>query len=184
MEEVKNAITLILNYIGEDVTREGLKLTPTRVLEGYKNIFSGYSQPKVEILSNKLGKAEQNDVILFEEIDFFSSCEHHFIPFFGKIKIAYIPNQHAIGFGTILKLVTAITRRLQLQEKIAQEIANFLQESELNPKGVFVQIEGQHFCVLAKSGNSSKPITVKNMITTGEFKEKINLEKLNILSQQ
>lgn len=181
MEEIKNAITLILNYIGEDTTREGLKLTPERVLESYQNIFSGYKQPKPEISSNRLGNAEENDMILFEAMDFFSTCEHHFIPFFGKVKIAYIPNQHAIGFDTVLKLVNYTTRKLQLQEKIAQKIANFLQESELKPKGVFVQIEAQHFCVLAKNGNASKPITVKNIVTTGEFKEKINLEKLNIL---
>ena len=183
MEKEQNAIKTFLSFIGEDASCNNLLKTPQRMLEGYKNILSGYNVDAKSIIANQFSDACSNDIICFDEIDFFSICEHHILPFFGKIKIAYIPNKFAIGFNTITKLVDAVTRRLQLQEKIAKEIGDIIQHSLLAPLGVFVKIEAEHFCVLAKSQNSSKPFMVKNIYTTEDFKKTESLQKLNLIEK-
>jgi GTP cyclohydrolase I len=151
------------------------------MLEGYKNILSGYNSNYSSIIQNRFSEAENNEIILFEKIDFFSMCEHHVMPFFGEVQIAYIPREKSIGFGTISKLVEVVTRRLQLQERIARDIGDVMQFSPLNPLGVFVSVSAHHFCVLAKSSKNSKPSLVKNLYTTGDFKQEQNLQKLNLL---
>jgi GTP cyclohydrolase I len=181
MEDKKNAVKLLLSHFGEEDFREELKLTPERMLTGYKNILSGYDFDYYSIIQNNFSNAEKNDIILFEKIDFFSMCEHHIMPFFGEVQIAYIPREKSIGFGTVAKLVEAVTRRLQLQERVGREIGEIIQSSLLNPLGVFVSITGHHFCVLTKPNKSSKPSLVKTLYTTGDFKEDSNLQKLSIL---
>lgn len=177
---MEQSIKKIFSHIGEDVSRSEISLTPARMIEGYKNIFSGYSEEPSKIIGNVFSHVETNDIILFEKIDFFSTCEHHFIPFFGKIQVAYIPNKNVIGFSRVTLLVSAITRRMQIQERIAFEISNILQNSLLKPEGVFVKIEGNHFCHLAKEKTSS-PLVLKNICTTGSFKSQENIQKLQLM---
>ena len=181
MEDVADAIKLFLTSLGEDVSRKSLLNTPKRVIEGYQQILFGYKINLKDVIQNKFSCSFNNEIIIFDEIKFFSVCEHHFIPFFGKIRIAYMPNQFAIGFGTINRLVEAITRRLQLQENIANQIASIIQESALNPLGVFVFIEGNHFCTLSKNPHDSHPLLVKNFCTTKDFKKQENIQKLELI---
>ena len=144
------ALTFLIKSITGQETLQHLIQTPERILKSYENIFSGYKINKEEIIGNNFSNAENNEIILFDKIDFFSTCEHHLIPFFGQIQIAYIANKNAIGFGKIAELVLSITRKLQLQERITSEVANIIQNSHLNPLGVFVKIEASHFCIIAK----------------------------------
>lgn len=174
----KNSIEKILFYIG--ASKEDCSDIPEKVIESYHNLFCGYKKNYKDVIGSKFEKNKQNDIILFEEIDFFSTCKHHMIPFFGKIQIAYIPNKNIIGFSRINELVFLITRKLQLQEDIAYEIANEIQNSNLEPYGVFVQINGTHFCNLAKE-KTSKPVKMKNFITTGEFKKQDILNRLQLI---
>ncbi len=156
--------------------------TSERMLKGYKNILSGYEIDYKNLIQNRFSNAESNDIITFEKIDFFSMCEHHFIPFFGEIQISYIPKKNAIGFGAIISLVEAISRRLQLQERITREIAETIQESALNPSGVCVIISANHFCTLAKTKGQHKPSLVKTIFTTGGFNDEKSLKKLQLLT--
>jgi GTP cyclohydrolase I len=180
MEEVKQAIKTILKHIGEDVSRKELLKTPDRMLESYKEIFSGYAEKSGNIIGNTFSEVETDEIIVFENIDFFSTCEHHFAPFFGQISIAYIPSKQAVGFGRITNLIKAVTRTLQIQERIAFEIGTLLQKSLLNPTGVFVKVEGRHFCNISVE-KTSKPLVLKTIFTTGEFKKPENIEKLKLL---
>jgi GTP cyclohydrolase I len=180
MEEVKQAIKTILQHIGEDVSRKELIKTPGRILESYKEIFSGYKEESDKIIGDTFSEIETDEIIFFENIDFFSTCEHHFAPFFGQISIAYIPNKKAIGFGRITNLIKSITRKLQIQERIAFEIGTLLEKSPLNPAGVFIKIEGKHFCNISGE-KTSKPLVLKTIFTTGEFKKPENIEKLKLL---
>jgi GTP cyclohydrolase IA len=184
MNKEEEALKIFLSFLGEDVNSQDLLKTPSRMLEGYKNILSGNNIKHNILLDNNLIKVIGNDIICFDEIDFFSLCKHHFLPFFGTLKIAYIPNEFGVGFNTILRIVEGATRRLQLQEDIIKEIGNALQESILNPLGIYVEIRAKHFCVLAKNSNSSKPFNVKNVYTTKAFKEAINIQKLNAILQK
>jgi GTP cyclohydrolase I len=166
--EEQNAVKLLLTNLGENTNRKELLETPTRFVNGYKNILSGYNVDASKIISSKLPKAQNNSLIAFEDIEFFSMCEHHFLPFFGTIKITFEPNEYGIGFNTISNLVQAVTRKLQLQERIAKEIGDILISSPLNPKTVLVEIDGQHFCVLSKMPSSSRPIKMKNIYKAGQ----------------
>jgi GTP cyclohydrolase I len=181
MEEKKNAIKLLLSHVGKDFSKKELELISERMLNGYSNILRGYNSDFQKIIKNSFSNSENNEIIAFDKIDFFSMCEHHFIPFFGEIQIAYIPNKKAIGFSTILEIVESITRRLQLQERIARQIAETIQSSYLEPLGVFTSISAYHFCVLSKEKKGSKPSLVKNLFTTGDFKKESNLQKLNLI---
>lgn len=173
-------IANLLSFIGENVDRDGIKATPRRVLESYKSIFSGYQKDYQMVLGDVFSKSQSNDLIKFDKINFFSTCEHHFIPFFGQIKVIYMPSEYIVGIGRIVDLVKAVTRKLQVQERIAFEIATTIQESNLKPRGVFVEITAQHLCSYAKDCNSDPNILV-NIYTTGEFTKQENLTKLILL---
>lgn len=177
---IHKSIENIIEFIGDDPSKKDLLLTAERVVKSYDLIFSGYKQNIEEIMDASFLEIDGNDIVMFEKIGFFSICKHHFLPFFGNIQIGYIPNKKIVGFGTIENLVKAVTRKLQIQENIIEEIANTIQSSNLQPKGVFVKIEAEHLCIFSKR-EDGKPITLKNIITTGDFKLEENLKKLEII---
>ncbi len=144
-EKIKTAIKLLLKAIGEDVHREGLKNTPQRVADMYEEIFSGIKQnpyDQIKVFCNE----EHDEMIILKDIPFFSICEHHLLPFFGKTHIAYIPkNNKLIGLSKLARIVDIYSKRLQLQERLTTQIADLLIKA-INPLGVFVILEAEHLC--------------------------------------
>lgn len=176
---LEECIRKILQEIGEDPAREELKQTPARMVSGYKHIFSGYGKNYQDIIGDSFIKGNNNDIVLFNNMKFISTCEHHFLPFYGCVEIAYIPNQNLLSLGRAAGLVLAVTRKMQIQERITFEVANALQESSLSPAGVSISVEAKHFCACA-SGELA-PSTLKTFHATGEFRLTDNLFKLSLL---
>jgi GTP cyclohydrolase I len=144
---VAKSIETILRYIGEDPTREGLRDTPARVVRAMAEHFSGYSQDPRQFLRRTFEHIDGYDeLVLVSDIDVHSHCEHHMVPFVGKAHVAYIPNGRVVGLSKLARVVDAFAKRLQVQEKLTAQIANLIQET-LNPQGVAVIIQCQHFCM-------------------------------------
>lgn len=167
-EKIKRAVRLFLEGIGEDASREGLIETPDRVARMCEEIFGGLEADSAAVLS-KTFRASDNSIVLEKDIDFFSTCEHHLLPFFGKAYIAYIPNARVAGLSKLARTVEVFARRPQLQEQLTAQIADALMEN-LHPKGVMVVMEAQHMCMtmrgIKKPG--SKTLT---FVCRGEFEE-------------
>lgn len=171
-EKIMEGVKLILEGIGEDVNREGLIETPDRIARMYMEIFEGIGQDAKEVLS-KTFKVESNDLVLEKDITFYSMCEHHLVPFFGKAHIAYIPNGKVAGLSKLARTIEIYAKKPQLQERLTTEVADAVMEY-LDAKGVMVVIEGEHTCMTMRG--VKKPGT-KTVTTTyrGVFKEDIQL---------
>jgi len=150
----------LLTCIGEDPEREGLRKTPKRFLEAWKYINSGYDKIPKDVVNGALFKAEDSNMVIVKDIDFFSTCEHHLLPFFGKIHVAYIPDKKVIGLSKIPRIVEIFSRRLQIQERMVSQIADSIMET-LKPKGVAVIAEGTHTCMVIRGVEkvNSKTVT-------------------------
>jgi GTP cyclohydrolase I len=142
-------VRAILEQIGEDPTREGLAKTPARVARAYEFLTSGYAQDPKAVINGALFVEEYSEMILCRDIDFFSLCEHHLLPFFGKCHVAYLPDKKVVGLSKIPRVVEVFSRRLQIQEKLTTQIAKAI-ETAVKPKGVGVVIEALHLCVMAR----------------------------------
>ena len=136
----------MLNLVGEDPHREGLAKTPERVFKAYEFLTSGYSQDPKVVLNDALFDSSNNEMVLVRDIEFYSLCEHHLLPFFGRVHVAYIPNHKVVGLSKIPRMVNIFARRLQIQEQLTEQIAEAVQEV-IKPKGVGVVIEARHMCV-------------------------------------
>jgi GTP cyclohydrolase I len=146
-DAVEDAVRLILRHVGEDPEREGLKLTPGRVRHALEFLTRGYKDdPKVAINGAVFSEEEYQEIILCRDLDFYSLCEHHLLPFFGKAHLAYLPNRRIIGISKLARLVEIYARRLQVQERLTTQIAHTLME-ELEPLGVAVVLEAEHLCM-------------------------------------
>ena len=165
-EKIEAGVRLILEGIGEDPHREGLLDTPDRIARMYEEIFGGLTLTAEEPLS-KTFHVKDNAMVLEKDITFYSTCEHHLLPFYGKAHIAYIPKGEVVGLSKLARTVEVFARRLQLQEQLTGQIADAL-EKELNPKGVMVMIEAEHMCMtmrgIKKPGSQTVTI-VKRGIT-------------------
>ena len=149
-DEAEKAVRLLLEYIGEDLSREGLAETPKRVVKSYKELFSGYMIDPAEILDKRFHDiSTYQDIILLRDIDFSSLCEHHMLPFTGRVDIAYIPNGFVVGVSKIARLVDAFAKRLQIQEKMTAQIADCFQEL-VNPLGVAIRVTATHSCMTSR----------------------------------
>ncbi|MBI5754950.1 GTP cyclohydrolase I FolE [Candidatus Peregrinibacteria bacterium] len=167
----ENLIRSILSHIGEDPDREGLKGTPERVIKAYEKLFSGYRKRPKDILTVFDGE-HYDEMIVARDIEFYSMCEHHILPFFGKAHIGYIPNGKIIGLSKIPRLVEIFARRLQNQERLTSQIAESLHEL-LNPKGVGVVLEAKHFCMMCR-GVEKQNSTILTSSLLGLFKNTMN----------
>lgn len=147
-DKIEEHIKEILKLIGEDVEREGLIETPARVTRMYEEIFAGYEVEPREVLGAVFDENHE-ELVIVKDIVYYSQCEHHMAPFFGKVHIGYLPSGKIVGLSKLARLVEAVTRRLQVQERITSTIANVLDE-ELDPQGVFVVVEGEHLCMCAR----------------------------------
>ncbi|WP_027431564.1 GTP cyclohydrolase I FolE [Lachnospira multipara] len=167
-EKIKEGVRLILEGIGEDVNREGLLETPDRVAKMYHELAAGYSDDAKEHLSKRF-HVDNSDIVMEKDIYFYSLCEHHMLPFYGKAAIAYIPNGEVVGLSKIARTVEVYARRLQIQEQLTNQIADAFMK-ELNCKGVMVHIEAEHMCMtmrgIKKPG--SKTVTV---VKRGAFED-------------
>jgi GTP cyclohydrolase I len=170
-QKIEEYIKNILVELGENTEREGLINTPKRVAKSYKSLFSGYGKNPSEILT-VFDDEHYDEMIVVKDVEFYSFCEHHMLPFFGKAHIGYIPNGKIIGLSKIPRIVDIFSRRLQNQERITQQIATSLMEL-LQPKGVGVVLEAQHFCMMAR-GVEKQNSVVRTSAMKGIFKERDN----------
>ena len=149
-----------LKELGEDPSREGLERTPARVANAYKYLTSGYEQDVGEVLNDALFTEEYDEMVVVKDIDFYSLCEHHLLPFFGKCHIAYMPSKKIVGLSKMPRLVEMFSRRLQVQERLTTQIAQTIDEV-LQPRGVAVVMEALHMCMLMRGveKQNSKAVT-------------------------
>jgi len=166
-EEIIRSIKNIITAIGEDSTREGLSKTPERVAKSYKKLFEGYTKNPKDLVTVFDGE-KYDEMIICKDIDFYSTCEHHMLPFFGKVSIGYIPNKKIIGLSKMPRLVEIFARRLQNQERLTTQIAQKLLEL-LDAKGVGVVVEARHFCMMAR-GVEKQNASMTTSACVGLFK--------------
>ncbi len=167
---IEEAVRNILVAVGEDPDREGLLKTPERVARAYDELLAGYSVEPLAMINNACFEANYNEMVVVKDIDFYSLCEHHMLPFFGRVDIAYIPNDKVLGLSKIPRVVEMFSRRLQLQERMTQEIANFLDEL-LHPEGVAVLVTGQHLCSMMRGVKKANAKMVTQAML-GKFEDK------------
>ncbi|MEO0430776.1 MAG: GTP cyclohydrolase I FolE [Cyanobacteria bacterium J06656_5] len=148
-EDMRQAVRTLLLGLGEDPDREGLRDTPKRVVKALKFLTSGYHQSLDELLNGAVFHEDANEMVLIRDIDLFSSCEHHILPILGRAHVAYIPNGKVIGLSKIARICEMYGRRLQVQERLTQQIANALQ-GLLQPQGVAVVVEASHMCMVMR----------------------------------
>ncbi len=162
----------ILQLIGEDPDREGLKQTPVRVAKALNFLMMGYSQNPCEIINSAKFREEYKQMVIVKDIELYSMCEHHMLPFFGKAHVAYIPNGYITGLSKIARVVEAFARRLQVQERLTVQIRDCLQDC-LSPLGVAVVIEAQHMCMQIRGVQKQHPVTTTSAFT-GVFLDQLN----------
>lgn len=148
-EAIKKAVENILRAVGEDPQREGLLSTPKRVAGAYTELLSGYRTDPAEVINNAVFDVEYDDMVIVRDIEYFSLCEHHMLPFMGHAHIAYIPGERVIGLSKIPRIVDMFSRRLQVQERLTRQIAEFI-ETVLGAKGVAVMMDGMHMCSMMR----------------------------------
>lgn len=165
-ERIEYHVKEILKLIGENVEREGLLETPARVARMYEEIFAGYSVDPREALGVTFDE-QHEELVIIKDIVYYSQCEHHMAPFFGKIHVGYLPSGKIAGLSKFARLVEAVTRRLQVQERITSEIADILVEV-LKPNGVMVVVEGEHLCMCARGVKKPGSKTVTSAVR-GQF---------------
>ena len=170
-EAIPHFISEIIPMIGEDANREGLIKTPDRVAKALLYLTKGYHQNPEEILKSALFKENYRQMVIVKDIDLFSLCEHHMLPFFGKAHVAYIPNGYITGLSKIARVVDVFARRLQVQERLTTQIKDCIQNT-LNPMGVMVVIEAQHMCMQMRGVQKQNSVT-----TTSDFTGVFNQQK-------
>lgn len=167
-EQIEYHVEKILQLIGEDPSREGLLETPARVTRMYEEIFGGYSVDPREALGVTFDESHE-ELVIVKDIVYYSQCEHHMAPFFGKVHIGYVPSGRIAGLSKLARLVEAVSRRLQVQERITAQIADIMAEV-LTPHGVMVVVEGEHLCMCARGVKKPGSKTV-TMASRGTFRE-------------
>ncbi|MEM7033694.1 MAG: GTP cyclohydrolase I FolE [Chloroflexota bacterium] len=166
---IENAVYQILQNIGEDPDREGLERTPNRVARMYDELTAGYHVDPAKLINGALFNVEYDEMVVVKNIDYFSLCEHHMLPFHGRIHVAYIPDEQVIGLSKIPRIVDMFSQRLQIQERLTQDIARFI-ERVLDPQGVAVVAEGVHMCSMMR-GVKKANSTMVTQAFLGDFQD-------------
>ena len=173
---VEEAVRTLIHWTGDDPLREGLLDTPKRVAEGFEEFFSGYKQNPQEILEGGFSKVGgYKDIVLVQRVPFYSHCEHHMIPFFGHASIAYVPSDRVVGFSRIIRVLHAFSRRLQIQERLTQQIADTIHDV-LQPEGVAVLLSAEHLC-MSMRGIRQEGVQVRTHSFTGLFTKEDQQER-------
>jgi GTP cyclohydrolase I len=172
IKEIASMYYRILKLIGEDPEREGLERTPVRVAKALNYLTMGYNHNACEIINSAKFKEDYKQMVIVKDIDLYSMCEHHMLPFYGKAHVAYIPDGYITGLSKIARVVEAFSRRLQVQERLTMQIRDCLQDC-LNPLGVAVVIEAQHMCMQIRGVQKQNSVTTTSAFT-GIFLEKLN----------
>jgi GTP cyclohydrolase I len=165
-QQLQEAIEQILVLVGEDPTREGLIKTPERVAKMFHFLTKGYTQDIDEVLNGALFSIKYDEMVIVKDIDFFSLCEHHLVPFFGKCHIAYLPDKKVIGLSKLPRIVEVFSRRLQVQERLTQQIAEIIQE-KIRPQGVAVVMEAQHLCMMMRGVEKQNATAITSAMLGG-----------------
>lgn len=183
-QRVRDAVEVLLAEVGEDPTREGLARTPARVASALRFLTSGYDTDVEAVVNDALFTVDCSEMVIVRDIDFYSLCEHHLLPFFGKCHVAYLPRTHVIGLSKIPRLVEMFSRRLQVQERLTNQIATTLADA-LNPLGVGVVIEATHLCMLMRGVEQQNSFAVTSAMLGG-FREdaRTRMEFLELLKQR
>jgi len=188
-DSINKAIEILLASIGEDPDRQGLKGTPDRISRMYTEIFDGYRTDPDKLINDALFDVNYNEMVIVKDISYTSMCEHHMLPFFGRAHVAYIPNGKVIGLSKIPRIVDMFSHRLQIQEKLTSQIADFL-ETALDPLGVAVVVEGLHLCSMMRGVKkaSARMVTsamrrnfLENRRTRSEFLEHLERSSKDML---
>jgi GTP cyclohydrolase IA len=158
----------ILDSVGEDISREGLEKTPERAAKAMQFLTQGYELDAAEIIKSAMFKEDYSEMVIVKDIELYSMCEHHILPFFGKVHIAYIPNGYVVGLSKLPRVVDVFARRLQVQERLTDQILHAIHEN-LNPLGVAVVIEAAHMCMMMRGVQKQNSMTTTSAFT-GEFK--------------
>ena len=180
-EELSKSYKNILQLIGEDTTRGGLDKTPERVAKSMQFLLQGYKIDPVEILKSAMFKEDYRQMVIVKDIEIYSICEHHLLPFFGKAHVAYIPNGTITGLSKIARVVDVFARRLQVQERLTSQIKNCIQDT-LKPLGVAVVIEAQHLCMQMRGIQKQHSITTTSDFTGAFQKEATRDEFIKLIS--
>lgn len=181
IERIANQYKSILSDIGENSEREGLLKTPERVAKAMLFLTHGYDANPAEILRSAMFKEDYSQMVIVKDIEIYSLCEHHLLPFFGKAHIAYIPNGHIVGLSKIPRVADAFARRLQVQERLTNEIRDCIQET-LNPAGVAVVIECKHLCMSMRGIQKQNSVTTTSAFTGAFENEKTRAEFMRLIT--
>lgn len=173
----------ILEVIGEDPSREGLEKTPERVAKAMQYLTHGYDLNPHEILRSAMFKEDYRQMVIVKDIEIYSMCEHHMLPFIGKAHVAYIPNGHIVGLSKIPRVVDAYARRLQVQERLTTQIKDCIQET-LNPLGVAVVIEAHHMCMMMRGIQKQNSVTTTSDFTGAFLTDKTRAEFIHLLGSK
>ena len=168
---MEDLITQIITQIGEDSQREGLLKTPKRAAKALKFLTKGYDEKLEDIINGSVFHAEDNEMVVIRDIEFYSLCEHHMLPFYGKCHIGYIPNKSILGLSKFARITDHFARRLQVQERLTTQIADAVQEI-LQPLGVGVTIEASHLCMMMRGVQKQNSFTITNSLR-GVFKSDV-----------
>lgn len=166
---IETAVRTILQQVGEDPERDGLKGTPNRIARMYDELLAGYRVDPVKLVNGALFDVAYDEMVVVKEIEYFSMCEHHMLPFYGRVHVAYVPSDKIIGLSKIPRIVDMFARRLQVQERMTQQIAQMIDEV-LRPRGVAVAVEGSHMCSMMRGVKKEHPV-MATRIFLGVFKE-------------
>lgn len=170
----------IIPLLGEDPEREGLQKTPLRVAKAMQILTRGYTQDPHKVLTDALFEEKYNQMVIVKDIDFFSLCEHHMLPFYGKVHVAYIPNGHITGLSKIARVVDIFSHRLQVQERLTQQIKDCIQDT-LHPLGVMVVMEAHHMCMQMRGVEKQNAITTTSDFSGAFNQAKTRQEFMNLL---
>jgi len=169
LKKLEDSVRTILSEIGEDPNRQGLQDTPSRVAKMYKFVTNGYGQDAKDILNNACFDVDYDEMVVVANIEYYSLCEHHMLPFFGVVHVGYLPDKKVVGLSKIPRIVEMFARRLQVQENMTKEIGETIQDL-INPRGVGVVVEGQHMCMMMRGVQKDRAKMITSTML-GEFRE-------------